>query len=110
MIRTRPDLHWSGQDTYGLFSGHPLAVGSMERYPMHMSEPIPRTAEQEFSPEESAVLNALHESLRRGDVAAVARWQRIASELGLPASVVGVNPDPPPQRRRGRRRSAGPGS
>jgi hypothetical protein len=79
---------------------------------MHMSEPIPRTAEQEFSPEESAVLNALHESLRRGDVAAVARWQRIASEVGLPASVLGVNPDPPPppQPRRGRRRSARPSS
>lgn len=79
---------------------------------MHMSEPIPRTADQEFSPKESAVLNALHESLRRGDVAAVGRWQKTASELGLPASVLGVNPDPPPppQLRRGRRRSAGPSS
>jgi hypothetical protein len=79
---------------------------------MHMSEsePIPRTAEQEIPPVESAVLNALHESIRRGDAAAVGRWQRIASELDLPASVLGVNPDPPPQPRRGRRRSAGPGS
>jgi hypothetical protein len=79
---------------------------------MHMSEPIPRTAEQELSPEETAVLNAYHESRRLGDRERTERWLTRASELGLPAPVLGVNPDPPPppQRRRGRRRSAPPGS
>jgi hypothetical protein len=77
---------------------------------MHMSEPIPRTAEQKFSPVQTAVLNALHKSLLCCDVKAIPIWQRRASELGLPASVLGVNPPPPPQTRRGRRRSAGPGS
>jgi hypothetical protein len=70
-----------------------------------MSEPVPNTSEREFTPEESAVLTALHDCLRRGDVAAVARWQEIAEQLGLPAPVRGVNPQPQPQPRRGRRRA-----
>jgi hypothetical protein len=99
------------RDTYGFFRT-PLAVGSMERYPMGMSEPIPRTAEQEFTPEDSVVRDALQQSLRLGDPEAAGRWHETASKRGLPAPVLGLNPDPPPppQKRRGRRRSAGPGS
>jgi hypothetical protein len=77
---------------------------------MRMSEPIPRTTEEEFTKVDSVVRDALQQCLRLGDPEAAGRWHETASKRGLPAPVLGLpDPPPPPQRRRGRR-SAGPGS